>query len=66
MKDTQGHIELNITTLRELEHLYNTALAEDMDRFIYKGMTLLTMYAKYLIEYGHMILNRQHMEAIKN
>jgi hypothetical protein len=62
----QGYVELNIDTLRELKHLYDTAIAEGMDKFMYHDMVLLTMYAKYLIQYGEMILNRQHSEVARN
>lgn len=38
-------------TLAELTKLYNNAVADKKDQFLFQGQTVLTSYAKYMIEY---------------
>lgn len=38
---------------KELEKLYNEAVASKQEQFVFKGHDLLTAYAKYVLEYLH-------------
>lgn len=57
-KTGQGFISLD--DLYDLSFWYKKAVKEEKDQFTFKGMDILTSYAKYLIEYMIMQKNRNN------
>lgn len=48
---TQVHTTFDKNKYQELKHAYKSALADNKESFIFYSETLLTSYAKYLLEY---------------
>ena len=49
--------EISLDDLTQLKSEYNKALEDGKESFMFKGTELLTLYAKYLIEYMTLIKN---------
>jgi hypothetical protein len=45
------HISFTKTKVRELQIMYDKAVSNNVDTFIFDGKEFLTSYAKYLLEY---------------
>jgi len=54
----QHTIIINETNRRQLKKAYNKAVKDGAESFILNGDEILTRYAKYLLEYFDMQLNK--------
>jgi hypothetical protein len=45
------HITFTKDKTRKLQLMYNKAVKNDVDVFLFEGKEILTSYAKYLLEY---------------
>lgn len=51
-------MQINKTTRRQLNKAYNKANKDGAESFIFEEREILTRYAKYLLEYFDMQLNK--------
>ena len=47
------YLSINEKEAKELQKLYDEAVASKKEQFVFQGHDLLTAYAKYLLEYLH-------------
>jgi len=47
---------ITVNNINQFKEMYNSAVSEGIDIFIFEGSEVLTSYAKYVIEYFDSIL----------
>jgi hypothetical protein len=47
---------ITIKNINNFKELYNSALNDNLESFIFEGQEVLTSYAKYVIEYFNIII----------
>lgn len=47
---------ITVNNINQFKEMYNSAVSEGIDIFIFEGSEVLTSYAKYVIEYFDTVL----------
>jgi len=64
-KDNNGNNYFTEKDVPKLRRLYNKALKEEKEEFVYESTELVTDYAKYLLEYFDMMKSGSYANKSK-